>query len=413
MHIRGYVFCILALILALPSGAHAMTAAEQERIAQLQAQIDQLEQQAAQYRGNIASERAKADTLKREISILKNQIAQVETQIYITERKIDKTRIEIGSTEEKITDTRERIERRQETIGRLLLFRAEQDRLDIIGNLLKYADLGDFFSELNQAALVNHQLLAAIGDLKDAKAEYEGQRADLEAQKGTLEKLNEDAATKKRALGGTKTSQEQLLKQTKGQEAAYQARLTEIEKAKAAFFKELRELELKVISGGLYIVHITAGKIPARGTKIFQRPEDGSHLTQGYGMTTYARRGAYGGAPHNGVDFAAGFGSPIKAIGDGTIVANGTNDGWGNWIAIQHPNNMVSLYAHMSSFAAYKVGSQVSVGTVIGYEGATGKATGSHLHLSLYKDFFTYIRDKDGALYFNYFDGSLNPLDYM
>src|SRR5207249_638923 len=99
-----------------------------------------------------------------------------------------------------------------------------------------------------------------------------------------------------------------------------------------------------VISGGLFIVHITANPIPAKG-QIFQWPEDGYRVTQGYGMTAYAKRGAYGGAPHNGVDMASGYGSPIKAIGDGQIVANGTNDGWGNWVAIKHPNNLVSVYA--------------------------------------------------------------------
>jgi murein DD-endopeptidase MepM/ murein hydrolase activator NlpD len=108
---------------------------------------------------------------------------------------------------------------------------------------------------------------------------------------------------------------------------------------------------------------------------------------------------------------SAGYGTPIKAIGDGKIVANGTNSGWGNWVAIQHTNNMVSVYGHMSSLSFLKVGTQVTTGTVIGYEGNTGNATGSHLHLSLYREFFTYLKGND--LYFNYFEGSLNPADYL
>jgi murein DD-endopeptidase MepM/ murein hydrolase activator NlpD len=199
----------------------------------------------------------------------------------------------------------------------------------------------------------------------------------------------------------------------KGTKATYQKQLTQVEAKKAEFFKELRELELKIISGGLYVVHITATSVPKKGTKLFTWPETGYRLTQSYGYTTYSRRGAYGGAPHNGIDMAAGFGSEIKAIGAGKIVANGLNDGWGNWIAIQHENNMVSVYAHMSSLAPLKVGALVTQGQTIGYEGRTGNATGSHLHLSLYRDFFTYINDKKNQLYFNYFEGSLNPTDYM
>ena len=109
---------------------------------------------------------------------------------------------------------------------------------------------------------------------------------------------------------------------------------------------------------------------------------------------------------------ASGYGSLIRAIGDGEIIANGANSGWGNWIAVKHPPiNLVSVYGHMSALSPLKVGTQVKAGDIIGYEGATGNATGSHLHLSLYKDFFTYMKGTE--LYFNYFDGSVNPDDYM
>ncbi len=68
----------------------------------------------------------------------------------------------------------------------------------------------------------------------------------------------------------------------------------------------------------------------------------------------------------------------------------------------------------MSSLSFLRVGTEVKAGDVIGYEGATGNASGSHLHLSIYKDFFTYISDKkSGQLYFNYFEGTVNPLDYL
>ncbi|HYU65082.1 MAG TPA: M23 family metallopeptidase, partial [Candidatus Paceibacterota bacterium] len=162
-----------------------------------------------------------------------------------------------------------------------------------------------------------------------------------------------------------------------------------------------------------FIIHVTADSVPPAGTKLFQWPESNYRVTQGYGMTKYARRGAYGGAPHNGLDIVGGFGSEIRSIGDGEIVSNGQNDGWGNWVAVKHPNNMVSVYAHMSAFALLKVGTPVTMGQVIGYEGSTGNSSGSHLHLSLYSNFFTYIKDKNGQLYFNYFEGSLNPLDYL
>lgn len=401
----------LTLFVCLSAGEYASAiSAEEQRIQELQAQINRLEQEAAKYRQNIAGERAKADSLNKEISILRNQIGQIEYQIQANEKKIDLTRDEIGQVQDHIASTQADMSRKRSTIGRMILFLQQRDQEDLVASLFKYADLSGFLRQLDDVAAVQDRLLAVIDELQEEKALLEEQEASLAEKQGELEDLNAQAQQRVNQLAGVKTERDRVLKATKGQEALYQKQLQTIEEQKAAFFKEMRELELKVVSGGLQIVHITAASVPPPGTKLFTWPEDGYHLTQGYGMTAYARRGAYGGSPHNGIDMAAGFGSPIKAIGSGTVVANGTNSGWGNWVAIQHPNNMVSVYAHMSSFSV-RVGAQVAQGQTIGYEGKTGKATGSHLHLSLYREFFTYL--KGDELYFNYFDGTLNPASYL
>ena len=95
------------------------------------------------------------------------------------------------------------------------------------------------------------------------------------------------------------------------------------------------------------------------------------------------------------------------------MIANGKNDGWGNWVAIKHPPyDLVSIYGHLSAFEFLRVGTQVTTGQTIGYEGSTGFSTGSHVHLSLYKEFFTYVKEDKGQLYFNY-DNTINPKDYL
>jgi len=406
-------FCILIFAFSICSfNANAQT--DEERLVELRQQIEQLQKQADQYRSNIKGEQDKAASLKKEISVLQNQISRIQTQIQLTSKKIDKTSIEIGGIQTQIFNTQEKINMQKEAAGRLLLFLSRRDKEPLLATLLKNNSLSDFLKEGHYVNNISANLLDLVDELKSSKTVYEGQKNELEDKKGELESLKQEQSAQKSSLNNVTVTKSTLLARTKGQEAAYQKILANIEKQEMEFFKEQRELELKVISGGLYIVHITAETIPPKKTKIFQWPEEGYHITQGYGMTSYARRGAYGGAGHNGIDIAAGYGSPIKAISDGQIVANGTNDGWGNWVAIKHPNNMVSLYAHMSSLSFLKVGSNVKVGDVIGYEGATGHVTGSHLHLSIYRDFFTYLNDKkNGDLYFNYFEGSINPLDYL
>jgi murein DD-endopeptidase MepM/ murein hydrolase activator NlpD len=84
---------------------------------------------------------------------------------------------------------------------------------------------------------------------------------------------------------------------------------------------------------------------------------------------------------HNGVDYAASTGTPIKATGDGRIVHFGRKGGYGNAIVVQHGQKYKTLYAHMSRFAnGLRMGSNVSQGQIIGYVGMTGLATGPHLH---------------------------------
>ncbi|MBP6886347.1 MAG: peptidoglycan DD-metalloendopeptidase family protein [Candidatus Pacebacteria bacterium] len=396
---------------------HAQTT-DELRMAELQFQIDALEREASAKRAIIATTHEQQDSLKKAIALIQNQIAAVQSELSATAAKIDKTKIQISSVEQAIIDKRAEMTRKRETIGRMVFYLDRTDQDSVIANLFKYENLSEFVAQVHDLGRVQNEIMNAIADIKDAKESLQQDKSDLEVQQNKLQQLSDEAYQRANQLAGAKGEKARVLTVTKGQEATYQKQLAQIEEQKSAYFMQLRELELKVVSGGLYIVHITASSIPAKGTKLFTAPEDRAYITQGYGCTKYARcnnkRGPYGGAPHNGVDYAAGFGSPIKAIGAGKIVANGLNNsGWGNWIAIQHTNNMVSLYGHMSSFAGLSVGATVEGGQVIGYEGRTGAATGSHLHLSLYKDFFTYIKDANGQLNFNYFDGTLNPLNYM
>jgi murein DD-endopeptidase MepM/ murein hydrolase activator NlpD len=83
---------------------------------------------------------------------------------------------------------------------------------------------------------------------------------------------------------------------------------------------------------------------------------------------------------HQGVDYAAPTGTPIHAAGDGVVKFKGWMNGYGNFVIVQHNSSISTAYGHMSKFANIKVGQHVSQGSVIGYVGMTGLATGPHLH---------------------------------
>lgn len=412
-------FCVVIFIFLIfgTSGVYAQT--DEEKMADLKAKIQVLEQQAQQLKGTIVQKQEQADTLKNQVASLKNQVASLQIQISLTGKKIDKTKIEINGVQNNIFHTQEKIDKQKNTMGQLLLFLDRMDKDNLLSIMLKNDDLSDYFRQTQSAITVNTNLMNLVEELQDTEDQLNQNKNDLESKKKDLESLKQQQNVQKISLSQATQDKNQLLKDTKGQEAQYQKMLADVERQESIFFSQLRELETHVIQGGLYIVHVTALSLPKKGTKLFQWPEEGYKITQNYGCTRYARcgrkSGPYNGAPHNGIDMAAGYGSLIRAISDGQIIANGKNDGWGNWVAIQHPNqyNLVSIYSHMSTLSFLQVGTQVYSGQTIGYEGATGNTTGSHLHLSIYKDFFTYINEKKDQLYFNYFEGSINPSDYL
>jgi len=91
--------------------------------------------------------------------------------------------------------------------------------------------------------------------------------------------------------------------------------------------------------------------------------------------------------PHFGVDYSAPIGTPVKAIGNGTIVSMGFNGGAGRMIKVRYNSVYSSVYMHLSGFAkGLKSGSAVSQGQVIGYVGSSGLSTGPHLDFRVYKN---------------------------
>jgi len=85
--------------------------------------------------------------------------------------------------------------------------------------------------------------------------------------------------------------------------------------------------------------------------------------------------------PHRGVDYGAARGTPIRATGDGVVTTAKRKYGYGKTVIIRHGEKYTTLYAHLSGYAeGVEAGARVAQGDVIGYVGATGWATGPHLH---------------------------------
>lgn len=100
-------------------------------------------------------------------------------------------------------------------------------------------------------------------------------------------------------------------------------------------------------------------------------------LSGSYGM----RRDPFNGRPdfHSGLDISADKGRPVYATADGTVESVGRVGNYGNLLVIKHGFGIMTRYGHLSSFVA-QPGQKVKKGELIAFVGATGRATGSHLH---------------------------------
>jgi murein DD-endopeptidase MepM/ murein hydrolase activator NlpD len=87
---------------------------------------------------------------------------------------------------------------------------------------------------------------------------------------------------------------------------------------------------------------------------------------------------------HDGLDLVAVTGTEIYAAADGIVSGAGPNGRYGNWMQIDHPAKLTTVYGHLSAFApGIEAGARVSQGELVGFVGNTGRSTGAHLHFEI------------------------------
>jgi murein DD-endopeptidase MepM/ murein hydrolase activator NlpD len=115
---------------------------------------------------------------------------------------------------------------------------------------------------------------------------------------------------------------------------------------------------------------------------LLRTPLKVARVTSGFGLRRHPLLG-YTRA-HRGVDFAATLGTPVFAAADGEVEAAGWAGGYGRRIRLRHAGGLETLYAHLSAWAPQATaGRTVRQGQVIGWTGASGLATGPHLHFEV------------------------------
>jgi len=388
-----------------PASANAEIEKLKQQIAANEAKIKELEEQAASYQKTIEEKRGQANTLVNNILILDSQrkklnteIEIIENQIAETETSIEKLTLEIKTKEADIETLKKRVEIILRTIR-------SYDEVDLAELLLSGNNFSAIFNVSEAVQTLQAEIQEKLEDIKLLKAKLEADRQDLTSKKEDLGDLNDDYHYKKVIVEGEQKKKQNLLNVTKGQEKKFQNLLADTEAKQKDIQKEIYNLESKL----QYLIDST--KVPAAKKGLLAWPCEGV-ITQGYGSTSQTGFINDFYTFHNGIDIAASLGTPIKAALSGKVIASGTNGNYayGNWLAIDHQNGLITLYAHLST-KKVKVGEEVKKGQILGYMGSTGFSTGSHLHFTVYAASTFETQEKWFGLL--PLGGSLNPMNYL
>lgn len=349
----------------------ASVTAELTRVSGLLAEV---QQQVAEITANLADLRAQIASLDKELQGVAIEII-VQTG-------------ELQDREALLEDhIRDAYERSQTSVLELLL---SADSLDAATNQVGY-------------------IITMSDQDKQLAEEIRGLRASLESQKETLREGRKQVA----AARDEATAEAKLLAQREAELAAMQKELARLQaaadqkrreqeaalnaalEAKGDVSQQIADSQKAFDAATRLVAKLQAEEDARRQAPSafgFKWPELSFRVTQEWGPTNfrlepgYTYKGTYYPHFHGGIDIANGCGTPILAVGTGTVKASGQplwpwDSGYG--VVISHGSGVQSWYWHLKAVVVVRPGQVVSRGQVIGYEGNTGNSTGCHLHFAI------------------------------
>ena len=388
----------LTIISSLISSVHAseeldelqeQQQANKEERETLEAQRNDLAAQKSALMSTIAALDNSIETIQAEkeaydemIRLTEMELSNLAEQIRLLNQQIDYKRIEYDAAvaeEEKQWDIFKQKFRAMEERGDISYFEILFDDLTGFGDLLTRMDMIDEIVAEDAGIIetmekAKQEVVLAQQALYDAKEECEAKEQVQKDKQDELELLIRDATARIAALEDEKAAQEASAAELQDKIAALekQIRLEQEEDARiAARIEELERLELLKNAG-----------VTATGTYLWPSA-DSYYVTSTFGMRLHPILGYT--RMHYGIDIGASYGTKIYASDGGVVITSEESYSYGNYVMIAHGNGRYTLYAHMS-VRLVSVDDVVSQGDVIGYVGATGYATGPHIHFEIYEN---------------------------
>ena len=388
-----FVIFLAVLLFAIYSFAHAQTVDELKiKISSSNDAIQKLEVEIKQYQDQIDAVSKEKDSLSNNIKTLDLSKKKLQADTQVTENKIAAKNLEIKELSMQIGDKSDRITDSKRVIAQSLYSISQMNSASTIEALLNKSSFSDIWSETEKLNTMQSNMQSQIKDLAQLKTTLETNKKQTEQKKIELVSLTNDLKNQTKIIADNMAEKNSLLLETKNTEAGYRQLVATKKAQKDAFEKDLLDFEssLKTI--------INPTSLPATNPGVLQWPLDKVRITQYFGNTEFATKNpqAYNGKGHNGLDFGASAGTPVKAALSGVVVGSGNMDlagggkcrSYGKWILLKHNNGLSTLYAHLSLIKVTQ-GQMVSTGDIIALSGYSGYVLpegprGAHLHFSVY-----------------------------
>ncbi len=319
------------------------------------------------------------------LEALRARIATLDALLVTLAKEVERQNRDLEAREALLQEHyRDAYERSQTSLLEVLL---AADSFEVVATQVGYlltiseqdAALADEIRQIRASLEQSREILReGRAELASARDVEEAEAALLAARQAELAALHSDLAALKAEAEAKQAAQEAALNAALSAQGNIQTQITANEEAAnaaaALVTRLLAESNVQISSRG------------------FRWPEDSFTVTQEWGPTNfvleppYTFNGTYYPHFHGGIDIANGCGTPVKAAGNGVVVASGQplwpwDSGFG--VVIDHGGGVLTWYWHMRAQVVVYPGQGVSLGDVIGYEGNTGWSTGCHLHFAV------------------------------
>lgn len=395
--IMAAIMLLTLMLSLLPTPASAASSSE------IRKQINALKEEKEAIKDKIEEVQGQYEENENEIVDLMERKSVIDQEVQLLNEQVDNINDQLKAFNLLIADKQDELDNAEERYQQLnddnkLRIRTmeEEGELSYWEVLFKANNFSDLLDRLNMVEEIAASDNRRLQELADAANNVVEAQQELEVEKEDMEKTKEELDSTQAELDAKVQESMDLLQEllSKGDELA--ALQEEYEAMEADFLEQIAQKEVEYDAAkqaeweaymATYVPPTTEGGSGGSGGSGgtsggggWVRPCSYTSITSPFGYRESPTTGA--STYHQGVDLDTGTGDPVVAARAGVVIAASYSSSAGYYVQIDHQDGFRSIYMHLSSIGA-SVGQIVSAGTYIGATGATGIATGDHLHFGI------------------------------